>query len=210
MEFGDVVKSRRSVRNYDSSRKISDSQLKELFELVKLSPSSYNLQPWEFVVVRDAANKKRLRACAKNQRHVEEASAVVIVLGSTDPKPRADGIAADRMKKGLMDDAKRASFFASVKRLSEDKEMARLWTVKSTSLAAMTLMLAAKSMGIDSCPLESFDAECIKREFNVPDSYEVVMLIALGWQSQQPPERPMRFGYSDIVHLERFGNKAEN
>lgn len=207
MDFCDVVRGRRSVRDYDSSKAITDEQLNELFELVKLSPSSYNLQPWKFIVVRNYENKKRLGKCANGQRYVEGASAVVVVLGSTHPESQAEGIAADRMAKGTMDAEKKKLFDAAVSGISEDKARARIWTVKSASLAAMTLMLAAKNVGLASCPMEGFDGDCIRKDFGVPDDYEVVMLVTLGYASGKLPERPMRYGFGDIVYFERFGEK---
>jgi nitroreductase len=204
MEFKDVVKNRRSVRDYETGKEVTDEQLKELFDIVKMSPSGYNLQPWEFIVVRNPENKKRLRACAYDQAHVEEASATIIVLGTTDPSPKAEELAADRIKKGTMDDTKKKEFLATVESFSKDKNYAKIWTNRSTSLAAMTLMHAAKSMGLSTCPMEGFKADCIKEEFGIPEKYEVVMLITLGYESKQQPERPMRFGYEDIVHQEKF------
>ncbi len=207
MDFGEIVKRRRSVRSYDTSREIDDDTLKEIFELVKYSPSSYNLQPWEFIVVRDKSNKKRLRGCAQDQPHVEEASAIVIVLGNTDARDYAGEIADDRMKKGTMDAAKRERFEAAVARLAENRTSAKPWTIRSTSLAAMTLMLAAGNFGIASCPMEGFDQESVKLNFKIPDKYEVIMLIALGYQHGEIPERPMRFGFERIVHFEEFNKK---
>jgi len=209
MDFGELVKIRRSVRDYDSGREITDEQLKKLFEQVKLSPSSYNLQPWEFVVVRNKENKQRLFECTNGQKHVLDASATVIVLGSTNPSAKAELIAADRIKKGSMDDARKAAFFERVKDLSADKADAKVWTVGSTSLAIMTLMFAARNMGISSCPIGRFDPVKIKKEFGIPEEYEVVLLVTLGYESKPAPEQGMRFGYKDIVHLEKFGNRIK-
>ncbi|MAG15796.1 NAD(P)H nitroreductase [Candidatus Woesearchaeota archaeon] len=207
MEFDEVVIKRRSVRDYDASKEVTDEQLKELFELVKLSPSSYNLQPWEFIVVRDKENKKLLKACANNQQFVEDASATVIVLGSTNPLVHAEEISADRVKKGTMDEEKKKKFEENVKKIAENKPEAMLWTAKSTSLSIMTLMLAAENMGLATCPIGGFDDECIKKEFNIPEDYEIMMLITLGYKSEKQSERPKRYGYEDIVHLEKFGEK---
>ncbi len=205
MDFADVVRNRRSVRDYDPLKKVTDAQLKELFELVKYSPSSYNLQSWEFVVVRDPENRKRLKKLANDQQHVEDASAVIIVLGSTNPAKHADDIAADRMRIGLMDAAKKKRFDAVIKNLSADINSCRLWTMRSTSLAAMTLMLAAKSMGLATCPIESFDAARVKKEFAVPEDYEVVLLITMGYETKKQPPRPKRYDYSEMAHLEKYG-----
>ena len=206
MDFSDVAKSRRSVRSYDGSREITDQNLRDLFDAVRYSPSSYNLQPWEFVVVRSSAGKERLKACAYGQKHVAEASAVVIVLGNTRPSVRAQEVMEDRVKKGLMDSEKEKNFRASVRNLSENPEMGKIWAVKSTSLAAMSLMLAAADMGLASCPMEGFDSDCVRKEFEIPEEYEVVMLITLGY-GREEKERPFRFGYEDMVHLEKHGKK---
>ena len=206
MDFSDVAKSRRSVRSYDGSREITDQNLRDLFDAVRYSPSSYNLQPWEFVVVRSSAGKERLKACAYGQKHVAEASAAVIVLGNTRPSVRAQEVMEDRVKKGLMDSEKEKNFRASVRNLSENPEMGKIWAVKSTSLAAMSLMLAAADMGLASCPMEGFDSDCVRKEFEIPEEYEVVMLITLGY-GREEKERPFRFGYEDMVYLEKHGKK---
>ncbi len=208
MDFESVLRGRRSVRDYDG-REISDAELQRLFELVKLSPSSYNLQPWEFVVVRDAENRKRLFGCTNGQKHIGQAPATVIVLGSTDPSGKARVIANDRERKGLMDASKKEAFFAKVKSLSANRAEAEVWAVGSASLAAMTLMLAAKGMGISTCPVGNFNEELVKKEFSIPENYAVVLLITLGYESKPASERPMRFGYGEIVHLEEFGNRPE-
>ncbi len=209
MEFSDVVKSRRSVRDYDSGKQISDKQLRQLFELVLLSPSSRNLQPWEFIVVRSAAGKRLLKKCCNNQQHVEEASAVVVVLGK-NPVKNADEVARDRIEKGTMNEARKKSFYGKIQQYASDKGEAMRLAENNCYLATMTLVLAARDMGIDSCIVGSFDPAQVKAAFGVPEDYDAVLAVTLGYGSAKQPERLMRFSYSDIVHMERFGNKAEN
>ena len=206
MDFSEVVTQRRSVRNYDASKEITDDQLKELFEMAKHSPSSYNLQPWEFVIVRNKKNKERIKNCAYGQQHVAEASAVIIVLGTTNPLKKSKLIIEDRIKKGLMDEEKQKHFEQSVKKISENKNSGKIWTIKSTTLCAMTIMLAAQNMGLSTCPMEGFNANSVKKEFQIPEEYEVVMLITLGYGNEKN-ERPFRLPYEDIVHLENYGQK---
>ncbi len=205
MDFKKVVEERRSVRDYDSSKEITDSQLEQLFSAVKLSPSSYNLQPWEFVVVRK--NKKKLFDCTNNQQHVLGASATIIVLANTNPLAHADDIMEDRVKKGYYSAEQKALTIQRINSIASDKTNSLVWAVKSTSLAAMTLMLAAVDMGLSTCPIESFNKDAVRKEFNIPDNYEIIMLITLGYQSKEPKERLKRYGYGEIVHLEGFGNK---
>ena len=81
MEFKDIVQERRSIRSYEVDVSISDGELADLFETVALSPSSYNLQHWNFIAVRDAATKQKMRAAAFGQPQVEESSVAILVSG---------------------------------------------------------------------------------------------------------------------------------
>ena len=105
-----------------------------------------------------------------------------------------------------MDEEKQKHLESSVKKISENKDAGKIWAVKSTALCAMTIMLAAQNMGLSTCPMEGFDASSVKKEFEIPEEYEVVMLITLGYGSEKN-ERPFRFPYEDIVHFEKYGQK---
>src|SRR3972149_11444692 len=79
MQFSEVVTGRRAIKNYDPKHGITDAELKTLFERVIFSPSSFNLQHWRFVVIRDKAVKAKLRKAAYDQEQVENASATIVV-----------------------------------------------------------------------------------------------------------------------------------
>ncbi len=205
METKKTIMERTSSHNFDATKEISDREVKDLFNLVKYAPSGYNLQPWEFLVLRDKKNKERLAKCAYNQQHIIDAGATVVVLGNLDPAAHAEEVFADWVKKKYMTQEIADKTKASVKTWSSwDLASRRVWTTRSTVLAAMTLMLAAKDMGLTSCPMEGFDANAIRKEFNISEKYEVVMLIAVGYESKPDGERRMRRPFDKIVHLEKF------
>lgn len=77
----ELLLDRHSVRKYKRDVKISDAQLNEILELTASAPSSWNLQHWRFLVVREQANKDALLPLAYNQQQVSDASAVIIILG---------------------------------------------------------------------------------------------------------------------------------
>ena len=205
METKQVIIERRSTHNFDPKKTLSDKQLRDLFDLVKLAPSGYNLQPWEFLVLRDKENKQRLAKCAYNQQHIIDASATVVVLGNLDPYAHGDEVFNDWAAKGYMTKEIAEKTKQSIRQWSSfDLTTRRVWTTRSTALGAMTLMIAAKDMGLTSCPMEGFDPAAIKKEFSIPDQYEVVMLIAVGYESKPDGPRRMRYGFEQIVHLEKF------
>lgn len=122
MELNEAIKERRSVRFYDKAKKVSDSQLRELFELASLSPSSYNLQPWKFIVVREEHKKKILRACANSQQQVEDASAAIIVLAKLNPSEDVDEIISDRDSKGYFSSPEIKANYAKIMKAIDSNE----------------------------------------------------------------------------------------
>ena len=82
MEAMQALKERRSINFFDPEARISREKIRKIIDIANLSPSSYNLQPWEVVVVLDPARKEALRKCAFNQAKAVEASAVLIVVAN--------------------------------------------------------------------------------------------------------------------------------
>ena len=208
MAFTDVSRTRRSVHQYADTR-IDDETLDALFEDVRHAPSSFNLQPWEFLVVR-GDDLERLQSVAYGQEHVTDADAAVVVLGTLDPSDHAERVTADLLEKGyLPDEAAAEARLDTVDGLAgADAETRRVWTVQSCSLAAMTLMHAAWDRGIASCPMGGFDADGLRTEFGVPDDYEPVLLVTLGYPAEDAPdvERPRKFRREtdEFVHFDDF------
>ena len=184
MDAMQAIKERRSINFFETSKEIPENMLRELFETANLSPSSFNLQPWKVIVVKDPDKKKILRQCAFNQPKVEEASAVLIMVA--DPNAMEENI--DRVldswqKLGYMNPDMRETYKGMANNLygSADSLKRKIFAVKNTSLFAMNLMIAAKGLGLDTHPMDGFDEDCIKKEFNIPDDTIIPMLIAVGY-----------------------------
>jgi len=210
----DAIESRRSVHDY-TDEPLDDDTIEALFDRVKYTPSGYNLQPWEFLVLRDAESKSRLRAQAFDQPHVTDAAAVVVVLGNTDPAAHAERVFDDWLDKDYLPDAEtRDGLIDQIegwRERSEDEN--RLWTTRSTSLAAMTLVYAAWEIGIASCPMEGFDADGVREEFDIGAGYEPVMLVTLGYPEDGADDiegpRKLRRPVDEITHFETFDPAPE-
>lgn len=208
MEFDEVIRTRRSVHQY-SDADIDDETLYDLFEDVRHAPSSFNLQPWEFLVVR-GDDLDRLQSVAYGQEHITDAAAAVVVLGTLDPSDHADRVTSDLLEKGYLPNEEAAEArLDSVEGLADaDAETRRVWTTQSSTLAAMTLMHAAWGRGIASCPMGGFDADALHEEFDVPADYEAVMIVTLGYPEDEAPdlERPRKFRRptEEFLHLDEF------
>jgi nitroreductase len=183
MDAIQAIKERRSI-NFFADKKISDNKLRDLLEIANLSPSSFDLQPWKIVIVKDAGKKKILRQCAFNQPKVEESSVVLIVVA--DPGALEENI--ERMldswqELGYMKPDMRNAYKEMANNLygAGDSLKRKFFAVKNTSLFAMNLMIAAKGLGLDTHPMDGFDEDCIKKEFNIPKDKIIPMLIAVGY-----------------------------
>lgn len=207
-DLGSIIRTRRSVHEY-TDEDVSRETLESIFETVRFAPSSYNLQPWEFLVLRDDENRERLKECAYGQSQITDASAAVVVLGNLDPAAHAEAVFEDWLQKGYLPDADvRDDLVEMVEGWRErPDEVNRLWTTKSTALAGMTVMLSAWQEGVASCPMGGFDAEQVRSEFGI-EGYEPVMLITLGYPDEScddlQNERKYRRPVEDILHYDEF------
>jgi nitroreductase len=213
MDTAETIRTRRSVHEF-SDEPLSDETLAEMFDRVRYTPSGYNLQPWEFLVLRDEASKAALQEVAYGQEQVTDAAAAVVVLGNTDPAAHAERVFDDWLEKGyLPNEEVRDDLLGQVEGMADRPEAEnRLWTTRSTSLAAMTLMHAAWDLGVASCPMEGFDADGVRETFDVGEGYEPVMLVTLGYPADGTDdianERKLRRPVEEIVHEETFEPEA--
>ena len=209
MDFDDAVLTRRSVHEY-SDEPVDDETIESVFERVRYSPSSYNLQPWEFLVLTEDENRERLQEVAYGQEHVSGAPVAIAVLGNTDPSTHGEAVAEDQLRKGyLPDEEAKEGLLETIEGMAErDAETNRVWATKSTALAAMTLMHAARAEGLSSCPVGGFDPDALSEEFDIDDQYEPVMLVTMGHAAPNAADtntpRKFRRTVDDIVHREEF------
>jgi putative NAD(P)H nitroreductase len=183
MEAVKLMKERRSINFFDKGFELADDKLKELLELANLCPSSMNMQPWRVIAVKSPERKKALREVAFNQPKAEEASVVLIIIA--DPElleANMDAVLSDRAKLGYLKEDAIESAKASAFRLYSDKESIRrkIFAVKNSSLFAMSVMFAAKALGLESHPMDGFDEDKLKKEFGIGENCVVPMLIAVG------------------------------
>ena len=183
----EAIAKRRAIRKFDPNRPLADELLKQILGLASLAPSSFNTQPFRFLVVRSQKNRDRLRSCAYGQPKVGEAPVVIVVLGYHNPhKTNMPAIIDQSVRIGAMTKEIGAGILgrtsASLERVLNRDE----WATRSTMPAAATLMIAAESLGVSSAPMEGFEPEKIRQEFGVPEDHAICALIALGFALEEP------------------------
>ncbi|MFJ6413439.1 MULTISPECIES: nitroreductase family protein [Terribacillus] len=181
-EFIELVNQRRSASNFLPDNPITKKELDEIFNLVKLGPSAFNLQHTNYVVVLDPEKKQKLKEAANGQYKVESSSAVVLVLGDKQAFQQAADIYKGLNLLGVINKQEYDLMVNDTVSFYEKRgqEFHRDEAIRNASLSAMLFMLAAKEKGWDTCPMIGFDSDKVKEALNVPAQYEAVLMITIG------------------------------
>lgn len=191
---------RRSVNFFDREKDIDYALLKDIIDLASTAPSAFNLQPWDIIAVRSAEGKEKLHSLSSQQPKVLEAPVTLIILGNrkgydvNNPQwaPLGQAVGEDNLP-GYQNMAK--SLYGS----TEEREIK--FAESNAGLLSMSIMYAAKQLGVDSHPMSGIDFEGIKKEFNIDEDKEVVMTISLGFLDEAKdlyPRSPRR-AYDELV-----------
>ena len=206
MDFIDVINNRRAVNFFDPDKEVSDETLKAIIETAAKAPSSFNLQPWSLIVLRGQEEKMKLRKLAWDQPKVTEAPVTLIVLADRDGWKEGHRYVEknfqEMIKAGVMTEDQRQWFAdARVSLYGSIEGQQQAFACKNAGFFAMLMMLAAKNMGLDTHPMDGFDHEEVRKEFNIPDNYWIPLLLAVGYfkddQGLAPPK--WRKTYDEIV-----------
>jgi len=205
MNFEQITKNRRSINFFDPEKEVPPEKIKKMVELASDTPSSFNLQPWNLMVLQDREQKEQLKALAWDQPKIVEAPVTMIVLadkeGWKQGHPGFERTWEEMVKVG-MPETQRDWFLNATNSLYNWSPEANLaFAAKNAGFFAMSLMYAAVSLGLDSHPMDGFDHEGVKKAFNIPDRYWITMLLAVGYKKSglvlDPPK--WRKTYEEIV-----------
>ena len=174
------LKWRYATKKFDASRSISEEALDILMDSIRLSPSSYGLQPYHILVIRDAALRRELRPACWDQSQIThrsdfDAALIDSYLGLVSdvrdvPLPDLQGY-GDFMKKTLLD---------------WPKEQKAAWTARQTYIALGNLLLAAAQLRIDACPMEGFEVEKVNTILGLPEKgLSAAAMVAIGYRSDE-------------------------
>jgi nitroreductase len=198
-----VLLDRRATAHFKPDQ-VPEEYVEAILRFAGQAPSGYNLQPWRFIVVRDEKNRRRLQEAAMGQAKVGEAPVVIIAFAvKGEWKARIDEIIQEGVRRG----AGKADQIENVKKMAADFLNGfpqAVWLNRHTMIAVTTMMLVAEAYGLDTAPMEGFDADVIKRVFGLPPKSEVVALLAIGFAQEPDKAYPGRLALREIVHKERY------
>jgi nitroreductase len=173
MEFFEVLKLRRSTRAF-TDEAVSEYEILKLLEAARLAPSAGNIQPWVFVVVRDADMKGRLAEAALNQSFIKKAPVVIVVCADPDRSRQRYGGRGEN-----------------------------LFCVQDSAAAVQNMLLAAVDLGLGACWVGAFREDMVKAALRIPESLRPVAVVPVGRPAEKP-SLPYRRPLGEIVRYETF------
>jgi nitroreductase len=200
MDVFTAVAERRSIKKFDPAHRMSEDEIRRLMEAAVLSPTSFNLQNWRFVLVTDQERKERLREIGWRQAQFAEASLVILICGDRKAHARDPG----RYWRHAPEAARAAIVPLIVGAYEGREDLQHDEVLRSGGMAAQTIMLAAKAMGYDTCPMVGFDFAGAAALVNLPPDHEIVMAVAVGKRREHPQPRGGQLPLDEVVIRERF------
>jgi nitroreductase len=149
----DAIRQRRAVKHFDATHQITPAETDALIDLAMQAPSSFNIQHWRLVNVKDKALRVQLRAAAHDQAQVTDGSLLFVVtvdIKAWDKDPARYWVNAPKAAQDILVPWINP-FYSGNEQLQRDEAM------RSAGILLQTMMLAAKAMGYDSCPMVGFD-----------------------------------------------------
>lgn len=200
MNTFEAITQRRAVKLYDPNHHMSEAEIERLLSAAILSPSAFNIQNWRFVVVRDAELRRQIRAAAWDQAQVTDASLFIVLcsdLKSWEKEPKRYWRDAPVEVSNFMVPAI-DNYYRGRDQVQRDEAM------RSCGIAAQTLMLAAKSMGYDSCPMDGFDFDAVGKLINLPEDHVINMFVAIGKGIKEALPRGGQLPLHEVVIQNKF------
>ncbi len=198
MEFGKIVMSRYATKKFDG-KKIPETKVDELLDMVRFAPSAINLQPWKIKVVTDQKTKELLKPAAFNQEQITSCSHLLVFCADPDYDNLISRLGVLLKKSGVPEEMQKMIIGMAVQftqPMSPDQKLA--WSQAQTYLALGNALNGAKALGFDSCPMGGFDPKEFSRILKIPRPLVPVMLCPLGYAADKPMPK-MRFPKEDIV-----------
>lgn len=195
-----AIETRRSVKHFDPNFVMPAEDERKLFELAMLSPTSFNMQNWRFVNVKDKALREQIKAASWGQSQVTDASLLVIICGDYQAYSRD----TNRYWKNAPDEVRNYIVPMITKFYDGNTQLQRDEALRSGGIASQTLMLAARALGYDSCPMVGFDPVKVAELINLPSDHMIVMLLPIGKAVQPANPRSGPISFEEAVKIDRF------
>lgn len=200
MNIKEAIASRRSVKHFDPEHIMSEAEVEELMSHVILSPTAFNIQHWRFVRVVDTEKRQQIKAASWQQAQVTDASLLLVVcadLNAWEKQPERYWREAPQEVQDFFVPAI-ADYYTNHHQAQRDE------CFRSASIAAMSIMLMAKEMGYDSCPMDGFDFDEVAKIIDLPHDHIITMMVAVGKKKEDARPRAGQLPLNEVLLTDSF------
>lgn len=210
MNFRELVEKRRACHNFLPDQTISKKDLKEIIRQTSFTPSGYNAQPWEFIIIHKKNKIKKIQKIAFDQPHIQNSSAIIIVLGDTKIGRNVDKLLADWLKLGYCTEEEIPAYRNSIAKNRKSETLEKM-ALRNAMLAAMTIIYAAEDLGHDTCPIMGFSQHELEKDLKIPSDRIIALMIALGKNNhnKELPRLPRKTP-AELIHWETFSDQNQS
>jgi len=196
MNLQEILNWRYTTKEYDTTKKISDADMAEVKNLLRMSPSSVNLQPWHFIVAETKEGKARIAKGTQgffsfNEPKVTNASAVVLFCSKIDADEDYFKHIADTDDKNgrFPNEDIKNGFLGAVKAFAGihkyDLKDQQHWMEKQVYLNIGSFLLGVASLGIDATPMEGIDVKALDEEFGLREKgFTALVAVSIGYRAE--------------------------
>ncbi|MEO1583594.1 MAG: nitroreductase family protein [Planctomycetota bacterium] len=201
MDTLDAIYGRRSIKGYDPDHEMPEADLRKLIEAGMQAPTSFNIQHWRFVVIKDKALRQKIRTeLGNDQAQMTEASVLLLMTADTKAHAKQPERYWQNAPKDVAD-----LLVGWMGPFHEGREwLQRDEAQRSIGMAMQTIMLAAKAMGYESCPMIGFEIEKVAELINLPDDHVMGPMISIGKGTKDPWPKPGQLSYDEVVFENGF------
>lgn len=200
MKVSEAIQSRRAYKWYDANHQMPEETFRQLMEHAILSPTAFNIQNWRFVRVTDIGQREAIQKVAWDQAQVTDASELLVLCfdsKSWEHEPQRYWVNAPQEVQDFLVPAIDGYY-------RERPQMERDEGMRSCGIVAQTIMLLAKELGYDTCPMDGFDYAEVGKIINLPADHEIAFMIVIGKPVKEPWPRPGQLPLDDVVVTNGF------
>ncbi|MBI2658270.1 NAD(P)H-dependent oxidoreductase [Candidatus Woesearchaeota archaeon] len=197
MDFDKIVMERYATKLFDG-RKIPEDKLNRLLEIIRYSASSFNIQPWKIIVVKDQKLKEKLQPATWNQQQIPTCSHLLVFCADTEIAGNIDRLEKLMIENGA-DKESIKGYIDMMKGFENglNAEQKLSWAQRQTFLALGNALNGAKFLGFDSCPMEGFNPKEYSRILNLPKNLVPTALCPIGYAKDKAKDK-LRFAEKDV------------
>jgi nitroreductase len=204
MDTKQAILTRQSIREYDPTFKIDEATLLQLLQEASTAPSSWNLQPWRFVIIQQPEMKAKLRPFVySNTPQLETSSALILVLNDLDRYAMYPILNQMDLDAGIItqEHFKIRQQKAEQARATRTKESLDREGLLDCGIVSQNIMILARGYGFDTCPMGGFDRDAFMKILDIDaNRYKPVMLISIGKKAKEP-KKTLRFQIKEITFI---------